>query len=85
MFLAISVERFMPVNDFRSRMESLVAMVKSAAPSPDYDEVLVAGEPEIRAEAVRTRDGIPIQAGTWQALTEAGTRLGVPEPTVNCL
>jgi LDH2 family malate/lactate/ureidoglycolate dehydrogenase len=62
-------------------MELLVAMVKTAAPSPDYGEVLVAGEPEIRAETKRRLEGIPIQTGTWQALSDVANRLGVPVPT----
>jgi len=34
MFLAIDVARFMPLEEFTARMESLVALVKSAPPAP---------------------------------------------------
>ena len=79
-FLAIDVARFMPLEQFHRRLQSLVAMVKSSKPAKGYDEVLVAGDPEWRAEEQRRRDGIPLSAGVWQALVEGATRLAVPLP-----
>jgi LDH2 family malate/lactate/ureidoglycolate dehydrogenase len=74
LFLAIDVRRFMSEQDFDSRIGRLVEMVKSAAAAPDYDEVLVAGEPEIRSEEERRRDGIPIPDGVWNTLLETAAR-----------
>jgi LDH2 family malate/lactate/ureidoglycolate dehydrogenase len=79
-FLAIDVARFMPLDEFYRRMQSLVAMVKSSRPAKGYDEVLVAGEPEWRAEELRRRDGIPLSDGVWQNLAQAAQQLGVPLP-----
>jgi LDH2 family malate/lactate/ureidoglycolate dehydrogenase len=80
MFLAIDIQRFLPVAEFRQRMDRLIREVKSAAPAAKYSEVLVAGEPEWRAEQERTRDGIPVSSGTWQKLVEAAERLKVAVP-----
>ena len=80
MFLAINVGRFMPPAEFESRMDHLVAMIKSAAPAAGHNEVLIAGEPELRAESTRRSTGIPIPSGTWQALTAVAERLRVPAP-----
>jgi LDH2 family malate/lactate/ureidoglycolate dehydrogenase len=82
MFLAIDVRRFMPVEEFTGRVEWLVDMVKSAAPATGYHEVLVAGDPEWRAEAERLRNGIPLGDGTWETLVQTGDRLGVAPPAV---
>lgn len=79
-FLAVDVARFMPLDDFHRRMQSLVAMVKSARIAKGYDEILVAGEPEWRAEELRKRDGIPLSPGVWQALVEAARQLDVALP-----
>jgi LDH2 family malate/lactate/ureidoglycolate dehydrogenase len=79
-FLAIDIQRFTPLAQFRARMDRLIREVKSAAPAAKYDEVLVAGEPEWRAEQERTRVGIPLSAGTWQKLVEAAQRLKVETP-----
>jgi len=82
MFLAIEVSRFMPVVEFTRRIEWLAGTVKSSAPAKGYDEVLVAGDPEWRAEAERLRSGIPLGGGTCEALEQTATRLGVAPPPV---
>ncbi len=80
MFLAIEVGRFMPVEEFTERIERLVRTVKSSAPGKGYDEVLVAGDPEWRAEAARRRDGIPLGAGACEALERIAARLVAAPP-----
>ena len=79
-FLAIDVARFMPLDEFHRRMQSLVAMVKSSRTAKGFDEVLVAGEPEWRAEELRRREGIPLSDGVWQNLVQAAHHLGVALP-----
>jgi LDH2 family malate/lactate/ureidoglycolate dehydrogenase len=79
-FLAIDVARFMPLDAFHRRMQSLIGLVKSSRPAQGYHEILVAGEPEWRAEEVRRRDGIPLSDGVWQNLVQAAQQLEVPIP-----
>ena len=74
LFMAIDVRRFMSAQDFDSRIGRLMDMVKSAAAAADYDEILVAGEPEIRIDAERRRDGIPIPDGVWNTMLETAAR-----------
>jgi LDH2 family malate/lactate/ureidoglycolate dehydrogenase len=80
LFLAIDVARFMPLDEFSQRMRSLVTLVKSSRTAKGYDQVLVAGEPEWRAEELRRRDGIPLSDGVWQNLVQAADQLGVAVP-----
>ncbi|HWY49347.1 MAG TPA: Ldh family oxidoreductase [Bryobacteraceae bacterium] len=79
-FLAVDVARFMPLDEFSQRMRALVTLVKSSRTAKGYDEVLVAGEPEWRAEELRRRDGIPLSDGVWQNLVQAAQQLGVAVP-----
>lgn len=81
-FMGIDIQRFMPVETFIERMESLKQMVKATAPARGYEEVLVAGEPEWRAEEQRRRDGIPLDTGVWQHLCGLAESLNVPIPRV---
>ncbi|HEY3738852.1 MAG TPA: Ldh family oxidoreductase [Bryobacteraceae bacterium] len=81
-FMGIDIERFMPVETFIERMQSLVETVKQTKTAKGYEEVLVAGEPEWRAEELRRREGIPLDAGVWQHLSEAAESLGVMVPLV---
>jgi len=79
-FLAVDVARFMPLDEFSPRMQSLATLVKSSRAAKGYDEVLVAGEPEWRAEELRRREGIPLSDGVWQNLVQAAQQLGVAVP-----
>jgi LDH2 family malate/lactate/ureidoglycolate dehydrogenase len=81
-FLAIDIERFMPLAEFKARLERFVADLKSAAPAEAYDEVLAAGEPEWRTEQKRLRDGIPIPEEVWRGLLQLSSELRVKEPLV---
>ncbi len=66
-----------PWMSFQQRVEWLVQTVRSAAPAKGYDEVMVAGDPECRAERERRHHGIPIGEGTLHCLAETANRLGV--------
>jgi LDH2 family malate/lactate/ureidoglycolate dehydrogenase len=81
-FLAIDVARLMPVDEFRRRIETLVAGVKSSQPAAGYDEVLVAGDPEWRLEEERRRTGISLDAAVWDKLIATAARVGVTPPAV---
>jgi LDH2 family malate/lactate/ureidoglycolate dehydrogenase len=76
-FLAIDITRFLPLEEFQTRMEHLVKCVKSAAPAFGYDEILVAGDPEWRAESQRLKDGIPVDDTLWNRVTTLAGELGV--------
>ena len=80
LFLGIDVTRFMPLADFERRMQELVAMVKSSKTARGYDQILVAGDPEWRAEERRRIEGIPVSEGVWKSLSEAARQLGVALP-----
>jgi LDH2 family malate/lactate/ureidoglycolate dehydrogenase len=80
MFLAIDIACFLPVDEFRARMDRLIRLMRTTPPASGYSEVLVAGDPERRMEEERLRSGVPVGHGTWKALCEAGDRLGVAAP-----
>ena len=75
-FLAIDVARFLPMEEFRARIGTLVRHVKSAKPAAGYTEVMVAGDPEWRAEEARRREGIPLPKEVWEKLLALEARLG---------
>jgi LDH2 family malate/lactate/ureidoglycolate dehydrogenase len=81
-YIAIDVARFMPVEEFTARVEKLVNLIKTTAPAPGYDEVLVAGDPEWRTEAERLKHGIPLAEGNWENLCQAAARVNVAAPGV---
>jgi LDH2 family malate/lactate/ureidoglycolate dehydrogenase len=80
-FIAIDIARFMPLEEFQSRMEQLIGGVKATKTAQGYDEVLVAGDPEWRMEAERLREGIPLEDGVWKRLESLAREYGVPMPS----
>ena len=83
MYLGVDIARFLPVEEFRARMDRLVELMKSTPPAKGYDEVLVAGEPEWRMETERKVNGIPIEDGTWQSMLDTASRLKVQAPALS--
>lgn len=79
-FVAIDVERFMPLAEFESRVRRLVEMLKAASPAPGFQEVLVAGEREARLEERRLREGIPVTNLLWTNLLNLSDKYGVARP-----
>lgn len=77
-FLAIDIKRFLPVDEFRQRVEHFVTMMKSASPAEGYEEVLVAGDPQLRAERQRSTEGIPIPDASWKLIVRTADKLGIP-------
>jgi uncharacterized oxidoreductase len=51
--------------------------VKQSPPAPGVDEVMVPGEPELKSEAERRANGIPIDDRTWEELLETAELVGL--------
>jgi LDH2 family malate/lactate/ureidoglycolate dehydrogenase len=58
-------------------MDTLIERVHGCPTAQGVDEVLVAGEPELRHEAERRRRGIPYGANEVATLQEEAARAGV--------
>lgn len=79
-YLALDVERFLPLEEFAGRMQRLRDTLKNTAPAVGHNEVLVAGDPEWRAEDERRKSGIPIEREVWASLQETARKLGIEPP-----
>jgi LDH2 family malate/lactate/ureidoglycolate dehydrogenase len=79
-FLAIDAGRFLPMDEFHSRMQKVRDTVKGSRPAAGFGEVLIAGDPEWRSEAQRRRDGIPVSRGIWDELSKLAESLNVAVP-----
>ncbi len=76
-FLAMRPDLFLPEAEYRDRMDTLIERVRGCPRAQGVDEVLVAGEPELRHEIERRRCGIPYAASEVAALQEQAARAGV--------
>jgi uncharacterized oxidoreductase len=67
---------------FERAAREYVDYVKASRPATPGGEVLVPGEPEARTRAIRLRDGVPLQATTWEAICATARSLGLVPPAV---
>ena len=77
-YLVIDPAQFMPLDEFRHRIDRLVEMVKSSKPAHGVDEVFIAGEIEFRLRADRLRDGIPLSQVVYEELRTLAEESAVP-------
>lgn len=77
MFIAIDIDRFMPLSSFRDRLDGYIAALKAEPRAAGTTEILHAGEIEHRIEQQRLRDGIELPPKVEQELRELGRAYGV--------
>ncbi len=67
----MSPAAFGSVDGFAEELRRYVDFFKSSQPDHAGGEVLTPGEPELRYRAKRLKDGVPLEAETWEALRSA--------------
>jgi len=76
-FIAIDIAFFMPVAEFKTRMDAFIAEIKSSARRPGFDEILVPGEIDHRRETAYRRDGAQLDAEVYDSLRQLANTLGI--------
>ena len=61
---------------FAQDVDAFTDWVKSSKPAPGVDAVMVAGDPERKARADRSANGIPIDDGSWGQILETADMVG---------
>jgi LDH2 family malate/lactate/ureidoglycolate dehydrogenase len=76
-FLAMKPDLFVPEENYRDRMDTLIERVHACPTAQGFDEVLIPGEPERRHEEERRRRGIPYSANEVAPLQEEAAKAGI--------
>jgi len=76
-FIAIDIDFFMPVEEFKARMDAFIVEIKSSALRPGFDEILVPGEIDHRREMQYRRDGAQLDAEVYESLRQLADTLGI--------
>jgi len=69
-FEAINIEDFMPIDKFKNRIDALIRRIKSSKLRPGFKEIVLPGEPELRTEMRRQKEGIYIPERTWEEIVK---------------
>ncbi len=74
--MAVDPEKFFGLENLKELVESMAVFIKSSAPAPGFNEVLLPGEPEARMKEKRLKEGVDLPDGTMKLLLTAGRELG---------
>ena len=79
-YLAIDIERFTPIAEFKAKIGAMIDYMKSSRLRAGESEILYPGEPEFRSRSKRLAEGIPVDPVTWRDLTGWAEKAGVVPP-----
>ena len=77
LIIALRPDLFMPREEFTRRMDAFVERAKASPRAPQFEEILMPGEPEDRRTAVLWREGIPLSPEVLSDLDAEAEKLGV--------
>ena len=76
--IAIDPTAFMPLDDFKRRMDAMIRMIRASKLAPGVTRMTLPGEPEFDKEADRLAHGIPLSTAVLDQLNRLGRELGSP-------
>jgi len=82
MFSAISIEAFMPMTEFLSRMDEKELETRQGPPAPGFERVAMPGDGTHERMATHREDGIPLTAEVYADLLAAAERYDVSPATL---
>ncbi len=76
-FEAVNISAFMPLTEFRERMDRMIRTIRETGLQPGFSAVLLPGERGHREAARRRIEGIPIHRSTHEALNRLADEFGL--------
>ncbi len=76
-FGAMRVDAFRPADEFKDHMDNWISRFRAATPAPGHEKVLIPGDPEREMEAIRMKDGIPLNESVFNDLQKIGEKFGI--------
>jgi LDH2 family malate/lactate/ureidoglycolate dehydrogenase len=80
LMIAIDIEWFMPLTEFKARMDTFIGMVKAAKKRPGVDEIYVPGEIDYLRELDYRQHGARLDEVIFDQLAALAPKLGLPFP-----
>ena len=77
-FGALRIDAFIEPDEFKKQIDDMVRTLRRTRPAPGTGGPLIPGDPEREAEAVRSRDGIPLPQPVVDELRDISRQTGIP-------
>jgi L-2-hydroxycarboxylate dehydrogenase (NAD+) len=76
-FMAINIEAFRPIIDFKKQIDSMIELLKGSPKAEGHDRIYIAGEKEFETAKFNETHGVPIIKKVIENLKKDGQRIGV--------
>jgi LDH2 family malate/lactate/ureidoglycolate dehydrogenase len=73
LMIALRADLFSSLDSYRARADDMVRRTHAVPPSPDFERVLMPGDPELESRRAREASGIEIDDELWARLTALPT------------
>jgi L-2-hydroxycarboxylate dehydrogenase (NAD+) len=77
-FGALQIDGFIDKDEFKSQVDKWIRVFRKTKPAPGTKGPLIPGDPEREAEAIRSKDGIPLLEPVVNDLLDISKRIGIP-------
>ncbi|MFO7996411.1 MAG: Ldh family oxidoreductase [Dehalococcoidia bacterium] len=78
-FMAINIENYMSIGDFKERMDTMVRTIKESNKAPGVDRIYMPGEIEYEKSIELRKTGITLTTAVVNELNDLAESLGIPE------
>jgi LDH2 family malate/lactate/ureidoglycolate dehydrogenase len=76
-FGAMKLDAFIDPDEFKAQTDDYIRTFRKTAPAPGTDGPLIPGDPELEAEAIRSKEGIPLILPVVEELRDISKRTGI--------
>jgi LDH2 family malate/lactate/ureidoglycolate dehydrogenase len=77
-FGAMQIDGFIEVAEFKRQIDDWIRTFRATKPAPGTGGVLIPGDPEREAEAIRSKEGIPLIQAVVDDLMDISRQTGIP-------
>ena len=77
-FGAIQIDAFIDKDEFKKQIDEWIRVFRNTKPAPGTSGPLIPGDPEREAEAIRSKDGIPLIKPVVNELLDISRQTGIP-------
>ncbi len=78
LLIAIDVEWFMPLEEYKARLDTLLQEIKSSELRPGFDRIYLPGELEHLREQEKLAQGAPLERAVFEDLKQLAATLDIP-------
>ena len=73
----MDIDGFIDKDEFKKQIDEWIKVFRNTKPAPGTDGPLIPGDPEREAEAIRSREGIPLLKPVVDDLVDISTKTGI--------